>query len=387
MTELFRPLDESTLADPHPMYHQLRAADPVHWFDPLKAWVVSGYDDCWFALHHAEVFSSDWRRAGVAIPDNLQSIQTLDPPGHGEVHRIVMDAYRQQDFDSIRSRLELCADEKLGDLAGRKSFDLVADFSAPFAFAAVAELLGMASADEEKIVSCSEAIVAAMDSGLTPEAAGPGTAARDRLSAMISGCLDNPPDAGLLADVLRQQRDADVSRDMILNTLRAVLHAGYAPSSRLIASATLALLRSPGTWERLLGDEVTDTAVRELGRHSGPVQAVARVCSEDTELGGRQLRRGSDVILLIAAANRDPARFARPDDLDLDRDPAHNLSFGWGVHACVGASLARLACTIALSALLRHAPRLRLAGEPEHWRHATLRGLRTLPVTAARATA
>jgi len=387
VTELFRPLDELTLLDAYPMYHKLRAADPVHWYDPLKAWIVSSYDNCWFALHHAEIFSSDWRRAGVAIPDNLQSIQTLDPPEHGEVHQIVMDAYRQQNSDAIRGRLENYAEEKVGELTSRKSFDLVADFSAPFAFAAVAELFGIPGADEERIVSCSEAIVAAMDSGLTPEASAPGTAARDRLSAMVSDWLDDPPDTGLLADMLRQGQSANVSRDMILNTLRAMLHAGYAPSSRFISTGVLALLRSPGAWEHLLAAGVTDAAVRELGRHSGPVQAVARVCSEDTELGGRQLCRGSDVILLIAAANRDPARFVRPDELDLDRDSAHNLSFGWGVHACVGASLARLTCTIALSALLRHAPGLRLAGEPEHWRHATLRGLRTLPVTAANASA
>lgn len=383
--ELFRPLDDSTVHDPYPMYHQLRSADPVHWYEPLSAWVVSGYDDCLFALHQSEVFSSDWRRVGFDIPDNLLSIQTLDPPGHSEVHRVLMDAYRRQDFAAIRARLEAYADQLLGELVDQDAFDLVAEFAAPLSFAAVADLFGVPGADEKSIVAWSEAIVAAMDSGLAPEAAAPGTRARDSLNSAISSWLDKAPSSGMLADLLREGRTGSISRDMILNTLRAMLHAGYTSTSRFIAASVLTLLDTPGAWKLLLSTGVTETAIKELLRHSGPVQAVARVCASDVQLGGRVLRRGSDVILLIAAANRDPGQFPHPDELDFDRSPNHNLGFGWGAHACVGASLARLTCSVALSALHWHTPRIRLAGEPTHWRHATLRGLRDLPVSGASA--
>ncbi|MBZ3904627.1 MULTISPECIES: cytochrome P450 [Streptomyces] len=379
--DLFRPLDDTTIDDPHPMYHRLRSAEPVHWYAPLSAWVVSGYDDCLFALHRTDLFSSDWRRAGIEIPDNLLSIQTLDPPEHGAVHRVLMDAYRRQDLTAMRARLERLADDLLEKLAVQPEFELIEAFTAPLSFAAVAELFGVPDADEKNIVAWSEAIVAAMDSGLTPEAAAPGTRARDALGAEISGWLDRRPDRGLLAELRRAEADRTISRDMILNTLRAMLHAGYAPTSRFIAASVLSLLRSPTAWSELRASGVTERAIKELLRHSGPVQAVARVCAEEVELGGNRLDKGSDVILLIAAANRDPERFPRPDELDLTRAAEHNLGFGRGAHACVGASLARLTCSVALDALLRHTPRLRQTGEPVHWRHATLRGLRRLPVS------
>ncbi|WP_340561899.1 cytochrome P450 [Streptomyces sp. GSL17-111] len=378
---LFRPLDDATIRDPHPMYHRLRSAEPVHWYEPLGAWVVSGYEDCLLALRRTETFSSDLRAAGIDVPDNLLSIQTLDPPEHGGVHRVLMDAYRRQDFAAIRARLEDRAGQLLRGLRGRGGCELVTDYTAPLAFTAVAELFGVPDADEKNIVAWSEAIVAAMDSGLTPEAAAPGTAARDHLSAQISDWLDQRPHGGLLGDLLRAQSDAAISRDMILNTLRATLHAGYAPTSRFVAASVLSLLRDPARWQELRSGGVSEAALRELLRHSGPVQAVSRVCASDHELGGRTIRRGHDVIVLVAAANRDPRRFPDPDALDFTREPNHNLGFGWGAHACAGASLARLTCSVALTTLLRDAPDLCLAGEPVHWRHATLRGLRELPVS------
>jgi cytochrome P450 len=379
--ELFRPLAESTVRDPPPMYHQLRSADPVHWYKPLDAWVVSRYDDCLLALRQSDVFSSDWRNSGINIPDNLLSIQTLDPPEHDKVHRVLMDAYRKQNFSAIRSRLEIYADKLLHDPAKEDTFDLIADFTAPLAFAAVVELFGIPGSDEKSIVAWSEAIVAAMDSGLTPEAAGPGTQARDNLSATISDWLNQEPELGMLSDLLRGNRNGDISRSMVTNTLRAMLHAGYAPTSRFIAESVLTILSTPGIWDGLMVTGVTDAAVKELLRHSGPVQAVARVCSSDVQLRGHTLPRGSDVILLIAAANRDPEIFPRPDELDFDRFPNHNLGFGWGPHACVGASLARITCSVGVSSLLRNAPRLHIVGEPVHWRHATLRGLKEFPVS------
>jgi cytochrome P450 len=379
--ELFRPLDDATIRDPAPMYHHLRSVDPVHWYEPLNAWVISGYEDCLLALQRTEIFSSDLRAAGIDVPDNLLSIQTLDPPEHGSVHRVLMDAYRRQDFAAMRARLEDRADQLLSELAGQSRFELVTDFTAPLAFAAVADLFGVPDADEKNIVTWSEAIVAAMDSGLTPEAAAPGTLARDNLSAVISDWLDQKPQDGLLGNLLRAESASAISRDMVLNTLRATLHAGYAPTSRFVAASVLSLLRAPDKWQELLTTGVSETAIKELLRHSGPVQAVARVCASDYELGGRLLRRGSDVIVLVAAANRDPRQFPNPDELDLKRTPNHNLGFGWGAHACAGASLARLTCSVALTAMLRHTPGLQLAGEPVHWRHATLRGLKELPVS------
>lgn len=381
--DLFRPLDEKTLLDPHPMYHELRAADPVHWYERLQAWVLTRYDDCHHVLTTPDVYSSDWRRAGIDIPENYLSIQTLDPPDHGVVHKVLMDAYRHQDFPAIRERLADHADELLGKLVGEGPFDLVAEYTAPLAFAASALLFGIPLTDEEKVVGWSEAIVAAMDSGLTPAAAEPGTRARDGLSGAISEWIDAEPESGLLADLARMGAAESLSRDMIANTLRVMLHAGYAPSSRFVSSSVLTLLRSPGGWAQLLDTGVTDDAVKELLRHSGPVQAVARVVARDVELRGRTLRRGSDLILLVAAANRDPEQFAEPDALDLTRSPNHNLGFGWGPHACVGASLARLTCSVGLSALLHRIPDLRLCGEAAHWPHATLRGLRELPVSGA----
>ncbi|MFT7839778.1 cytochrome P450 [Saccharothrix sp. BKS2] len=174
---------------------------------------------------------------------------------------------------------------------------------------------------------------------------------------------------------LAAHRAPDRVTDTVLrNSLRVVLHSGHESTARLLGNALPACLDSPGSLDALAGG-VTDTALHELVRCAGPVQAEARGCVEDTEVNGNPVRRGEVVTVLIAAADRDPRAFTDPDALRLDRHPNPHLAFGRGPHACLGAPLALLVTRLALGALARHHRRPRPVGEPVFRRNATLRGL------------
>nr|WP_237534431.1 cytochrome P450 [Streptomyces sp. SID3343] len=179
-----------------------------------------------------------------------------------------------------------------------------------------------------------------------------------------------------MVDYLAAHHDG-VSRTVLRNSLRVILHSGYESSSRLLGNALVACLDAPGALARLRGG-VTDAALRELVRFAGPVQAEARGCVEDTEVGGQPIRRGEVVTVLVGVANRDPRVFAYPDTLDLDRQHNPHIGFGRGPHACLGSLPALLLTRTVFTALVREHPGMEPVGEPIFRRNATLRGVEHL---------
>jgi cytochrome P450 len=374
--EIFTPLDPAMLADPYPVYAELRRRDPVHWHDQLNAYVLSRHSDCDRVLQDPQTFVSDFRAIGDEVPEAFLSLQTLDPPDHGAVRRIVLAALKGTDLRSWLADVGAATDKLLSSL-GEGEFDFVTEFAEPLAASSMCSLFGVPLLeDEEAFRTAQRDLVLSMDAGLAPERGPVGMRARAYLSELIEPWSVRPPTAGLLSRV-----DFDAAGEHLphlVNSLRAIFVAGYSSSSSMLGSGVRVLVDH----DLLAGGEppaATTSMFHELVRYVGPVQAESRAVVGDVQIGGRQLSRGDIVVTVLGAANRDPEVFDAPDELRLDRNPNPHLGFGKGIHSCIGARLAlRLITGVLGSLAVRY--RIELAGDPVQRPTATLRGLDRLPV-------
>ncbi|BCY10845.1 cytochrome P450 [Actinoplanes sp. L3-i22] len=370
----FDPLSADVIADPHVAYRRLRDRDPVYWHAQLDSWVITGYEQCRQVLGDVAAFGSDFRRVGADVPPAHLSVQSLDPPEHGPIRHLLVTALREQPPAALNRDVAAIVADRLAALPRDGAVvDLVPAFARPVARATIERFLGGELPDGPEFEKLSNAIVRSMDAGLAPDRAGPGAAARAELSAMIEKWLADPPENGFLGAVRRAKED--VSEAVVANSLRTVLHAGYESVSRLIGNALGRLARDGLRADPGLADE--------LVRLDGPVQADARVCVRETRVGAHVVREGQILIVMLAAANRDPAVFPDPDRVDGGRARGVHLGFGRGAHACLGAALGLRQLQEVLRALRDGGITLVPAGPPRLDRTATLRGFSSLPVRLA----
>ena len=374
MSSIFAPLSDAMLADPHAVYARLRAEDPVHRHEQLAAWVLTRHDDCTRVLKDTGAFGSDPRALGKPIPEQVLSVQTLDPPEHTAVRHRFVDAVRRQEVAGWADAVRRAAEELVDRLDG--VVDLVTEVAEPLALRAVCALYGVpVPHDHEQLRSASRTLVLGMDSGLAPERRAPSLAARDALNAMIDRWRAAARPDGVLAAVPPDER-------VLRNSLRAVFDAGYSTTANLLGNAVA----------RLVGDgpcrgadlaALDGRGAEELIRLAGPVQVVSRHCKADVELRGRRLARGDVVVVVLAGANRDPEVFPDPDTADFTRNPNPHLGLGRGTHSCFGGHLGRQVL-LALLHALGGVTRLEPAGVPVRRPTATQRGLDHLPVRVVR---
>ncbi|MEV0595209.1 cytochrome P450 [Nonomuraea cavernae] len=374
---LLRP---DTLRNPAPVYSAWRETDPFFWFDELRTWVLTRHADCAEVLKRLDLFSSDWRRVGERMPDELIMLQSVDPPDHPPVRRLLAAAYRAQDHSALAERTAARVRRHLAGLNGAE-VEFVHEVAIPLTVETICDLLGVDPPDLDWLNSVSPPVVDTMDAGLRPEVMPAGIAARAEIDAVIEQWMtDHRPD-GMFAFVAEKLRSVDVDRRLLLNSLRSTFHAGFESSARLLALSLLAFIDNPGTLHDF--PKNPDSGVEELIRYTSQVQVLARACLTDTEIGGRKVRAGEGVTLIIGAANRDPAAFADPDALRLDRTPNPHLGFGRGLHACLGAGVASTQTRVLFTELARAGHTVRPHADPVMWDSGTLRGVRILPVTFA----
>ena len=401
--DLFLPLrSRGGLENPFAIYALLRTVRPVMRM-PVGGWEGPGV---WFLTRHADVesvlrdprFSVDRLRAPF-IRDNLerlpafiqQGVQSLrsmlvmDPPDHTRVRKLVNKAFTPRRIAALRERIAAIVDELLAPVGDR--MDVIDVLAAPLPAIVIAELLGVPAEDHRRFKAWAAEIVASI--GQPSFAAGPGAAPPaiqqlfGYLSEIIAARRAEPRDDLISAMVLAQEEDDALSDAELLATSNLLLIAGHETTTNLIGNGLLALLREPDQLARLRGDlDLLPTAIEELLRYDGPVQATLRVAREDVEIGGQAIEAGSLLLVGIGAANHDPDVFAEPERLDVGRDPNPHLAFGFGAHFCLGAPLARLEGEVALRALLERFPRLELATEAVAYRpNPVLRGLTSLLVS------
>lgn len=352
----------------------------MHWFAPLRAWMVTRYADCRFVLRDSGLFAADPSRVRPDEPAP-PGVQGMDPPRSQAFRGAIGQALRGVESAEAETALTDRAAELLAARGG-EPFDAIEDFIRPLVLRAVHLALGVPEPDPATFAPHLVALERLMDAGLRPEAVADTAPSREYVGRLVADWCAAPAEGSPLQSFARWCGEAGVSEADFQSTVRFMALSTSGSVAAAVGNALLALLRGPDGPAVLapLDRAGLDRAADELLRYDGPVQAVTRIAAADLTLGGRQVARGQEVIALVAAANRDPEAFERPDEIVLDRAPNPHLALGRGAHVCLGAALTRLVFRAAFTALLAVRPKLTLAGEPERVPVATLRSLRRLPV-------
>jgi cytochrome P450 len=393
---LVQLLDPKVLADPYPLYHRLRAEDPVHWDPFLHAWVVTRYADVVTVLHR---FSSnrtpspaELRAMGLGSLSPIAEVLVrqmlfLDAPAHTRIRSLAAPAFSPRRVAALRSHIADIVTSLLDAGQSRGRLDVVKDLAEPLPAIVSSELLGVPTEDHVQLKAWSADFAEIIGNFQhNPDRAARALQCVDDMTAYFRAAVREQrrrPREGLIHSFLTAEVEGDrFSEEEIVANVIITMVGGQETTTNLIGNGVLSLLHHPAELERLRRDvSLVPSAVEELLRFESPSQHTGRVAPQDVQLGNRLIRRGQGVLAVMAAANRDPERFPDPDRLDLARADNRHLAFGWAAHFCFGAPLARIEGQLAFEALVRRFPNLRLEPGPHEWRtNLGLRGLTALPV-------
>jgi cytochrome P450 len=395
----FRPTDPAFIADPYPAYRRLREAHPILWNDETGQWLVSRHADVNRLLRdrrlgrtylhqasHAE-FGRPEPPAWHAPFHDLNDAGMLDmePPDHTRLRRLVLKAFTPRTVEALRPRIGAIVDGLIDDFGGRGEVDLIADYIEPLPVTVIAELLGIPEADRHLLRPWSADICLMYELNPSDDSAHKAVRASVEFSAYLRDLLAERrirPGDDLISGLAAVVDDGDqLTERELIGTCVLLLNAGHEASVNGAGNGWWTLFRHPDALARLRDDPaLMPSAIEELLRFDTPLSLFERWVLEPIEIDGLRLERGQEVALLFGSANRDPDAFDRADELDLAREPNAYLSFGAGIHYCLGAPLAKLELGIAFEALLRRVPKLELV-ETSEWKPTfVLRGLRALHV-------
>jgi cytochrome P450 len=395
---LLQLLDPANRANPYAVYEQFRDRGPLRLPD-TNLTVFSGYRDCDEALRHPSS-STDRLKSSVAQrmlaegattrPMGPPSFLFLDPPDHTRLRKLVSKAFVPKVVNELQSDIAELVDELLDRIAERGRFDVIGDLAYPLPVAVICRLLGVPLEDEPAFSRASALLAQALDPFfmVTGE---PAEGMQERIRAGrwlreylhdLIGQRRSLPGDDLMSRLIAVEESGDqLTEDEIVATCNLLLIAGHETTVNLIANAILAMLRHPTQWAALGADaDRAPAVIEETLRYDPPVQLVARIAADDMTISDTTIVKGGAMLLLLAAAQHDPAEFERPETFDPDRKAFRHLGFGRGLHYCLGAPLARLEATVALSAVTARFPAARLDGEPQYKPNVTLRGMSGLDV-------
>ena len=373
-------------ANPYELYERLRRKDPVHRMRLVNAWALTGYEDAQTVLLDSKRFSSGENKLEYAP---YRTMLDLDPPDHTRLRSLVSKAFTPRSVSALAPRVQQIVEALLNDLADKKRFDLISEFAFPLPVIVIAEMLGIPAQDRDRFNVWSNDIALAVEPILSHEEIGRVERSSDAIVKYFENIIAErrrrPEDDLLSALLVVEEEGERLSHDELLGTLMLLLVAGNETTRSLIGNGMLALLKNPAQLQRLRDNPgLLDTAIDELLRYDSPVQLIIRVVLEDMEFNGRRLRAGQKVLILVGAANRDPAIFAAPSMLDIGREEKSHLSFGRGIHYCLGSPLALLEARFAFAGLLARFPSIQLLSEPEFRNQIVLRGVEELWIEVER---
>ena len=389
----YNPLSDGMVRDPYPVYAKLRERSPVHHSRLAGGLVLSRYADVDRILRDHVRFSSDpdrrkSPRAGYKQPLEERSMLFMDPPDHTRLRSLVNKAFTRPAINALEPRIRAIMSGLLDDIEDPSGFDLMEAVAIPLPVIVIAEMLGIPQHDRAQFRIWSDQRARLLEPMLTKSERKTADEASKQLSeyflSIIRSRQGEPRDDIMTRLVHAEEQGDTLSETEMLNMLRLLLVAGNETTTNLIGNGVLALLRHPDQLQALRDDPVLiPAAVDELLRYDSPVQMTLRCAVEDCDINGTSVRAGQDIILLGGSANRDPDAFENPDQLDFNRTKQDHISFGRGIHYCLGAALARLEGRIAIEMLLERFDALRLLTERPAFRYSiVLRGLTSLPVSA-----
>ncbi|ANK81233.1 MAG: hypothetical protein TEF_10835 [Rhizobiales bacterium NRL2] len=377
--------DPEIIAAPQPVLDRLREEQPLHWNPSLKGWFATRFEDVRQILSSphfsVEKFGPVIERADGEARARLETLAKvlsdwivfMDPPGHTRLRRAMRTGFMPRDMDALEPKVHERVDQLLTPLEGSRGAELKAAFANPLPAMVIGDLFGVPEADIPELRRWADALGKFVLGGRqTPD--------RHRLAQQavldFVTYLDNlvaerraDPRPDLTTHLIRYEEDGDrLTNEEIVHSILLCVWAGYETTANLIANGTMALARNPAQAERLAADpSLIPDAIEEFLRYEGPVQALVRMAKQDETVGGAAIKAGDRVFVSLFAANHDPARFGHPGEFDPARQRNRHLSFGHGIHLCLGAPLARLEGRAAFEGLLRRFGDFRIAEEPV-WR-------------------
>ncbi len=396
----FDPLSCEFQRNPYPVYDQLRAVTPILYLESRRTWFLTAYVDVFTLLRD--------RRLGRALPPGMtrddlglpplrefykpfyklgeHSMFDKEPPDHTRLRSLVHKVFTPRRVEGLRQRIQQITDGLLDNVESQGRMDILADFATPLPVTVIAELLGVPQEDRHRLRPWSHDIVAMYELDHTEEQGRRAVRAAvefsDYLRDLARRRKKAPQDDLISALAAVEEAGDQLTEDELISTCILLLNAGHEATVNVIGNGMLALLKHPEQRQKLREHpELVHTAVEEMMRYDTPLQLFRRWLREDFEYKGCQFRKGMELALMFGAANRDPARFVNPSVFDVARQDNPHISFGNGVHYCLGAPLARLELQIAIGTLLRRFPSLQLDGEPEYRSAYVIRGLKALRVT------
>jgi cytochrome P450 len=399
---LRQTLEENYLANPYPLYRQLRETDPIFWDEEQGG--------CWVLTRHADIMAglrdqrfsarrmdmgTDWipaelkERLSPPVSALTRQMLFLDPPDHTRLRALVARAFTPRMVEKLRPRIQQLVDELLAPLQAKTQMEAISEFAYPLPAIVIAELLGVPPQDRARFTQWTHdfgVLLDARSATIDMEQAIHSLLSVHELMEYFRALIRQQrrePRENLLQAMQEAEEQGDVlSEEELLGNCVLLLAAGHGTTTHLIGNGLLALLRNPEQMELLRAEPaLLPLAVAELLRYDSPVQLTSRVAAVNLRLGEKEIAAGQQVLFCLGAANYDPAQFVQPETLDLRRQENRHLAFGQGMHFCLGAPLARVEAEIAFGTFLRTFASPRLATTSiEHFPSQVFRGLVALPI-------
>ncbi|MFF8710020.1 cytochrome P450 [Streptomyces sp. NPDC015184] len=395
----FDPWSPAFVADPYPAYAALRAAGRVHRFEPTDQWLVPHHADVSALLRDRRLGRTYLHRFtheefGRTPPPaehepfhtlNGQGLLDLEAPDHTRIRRLVSKAFTPRTVEQLVPTVRRLAAELVDSFVEAGGGDLLTAVAEPLPVAVIAEMLGIPESDRAPLRPWSAAICGMFELNPSDETARAAVRASLDFSAYLRELIEerrgNPGTDLISALIAAHDEGERLSEQEMISTCVLLLNAGHEATVNTTVNGWWTLLRHPEQLAALRADHgLLPTAIEELMRYDTPLQMFERWVLDDIEIDGTVIPRGSEVALLFGSANRDPARFTDPDTLDLARRDNPHITFGAGIHFCLGAPLARVELAASFGELLRRAPDMRLVAEPEWNPGYVIRGLKELRV-------
>jgi len=395
--DMFRMMREPGFhSNPHPSFRRLREVEPVHRSPKTGIWFLTKHADCSTHMRSPKFGrdlrlwnnpSNQWRpentKHDALVTELFAALQpqmfNSNPPAHSRQRRVFQHAFVPAAVREMEHVVQATADRLISQLHDGE-LRLMHEFAELFPVAVIAGLFGVPLSETEPLKAWSDAMAPLIEAGMTQAQKVAAFESHKAFYAYIEDLVARrrkQPGQGLIdRAVAAANDDGALSHQELINNIVTLLFAGHETATNLIGSSLLYLLRNPDQFRRLREDpSLIASTIEEVLRYEPPVNANARVAIEDVEIGGKTISAGSLCFAMIASANRDPEVFARPDDFDIARQPNPHLSFGAGIHRCIGVSLGRLEGCIALEGLLRRYSQIELVEEPVWRKRVTIRGI------------
>ena len=377
------PFSDAYNENPHAQFGALRETEPLHYSLAIRAWWATGFDLVQEILRDArfgaDVRKIEWRAKRVRKRlegERLERFENpsmlgLDPPDHSRIRRLVTQGFMHKFIASLEPRIRQIVAHCLDRVGNEREFDVIDVLAKPLPAIVIAEMMGLPESDHAQFQAWSEDLIGGSGGGnvaAAERAEQSSSALINYFREVIEGRRDAPGE-DLIGQLIQAEEEGDkLNAQELYNTCLLLLVAGHETTTRLIGNGLHALLQEPEQFEHLKAHpELIPNAIEEMLRYEPPVIATQRFAMEDMEFHGKQLKRGDVILVGIAAGNRDPAANDQPDRFDITREKVNQVSFGYGIHLCIGASLARLEAKVAFEHLLDRFPDMTLADEEPTW--------------------